>query len=53
MDVTDVLLILRNTGHKAELARFAGDSYKVDGHNLTRRQFEHAADRLTPPTHLF
>lgn len=53
MTAPDVLLVLRNTGHTAELPRFRGDSYKVDGHNLTRDEFLALVDPSGIPSTLF
>ena len=52
-DVLRTLLVLRNTGHTAELPRHSGDSYKVDGHSLTRAEFLALVDPSTTPTQLF
>ena len=38
MQPSEAILILRNTGHTAELPRFVGDSHKVDGQPLTREE---------------
>ena len=53
MTTSDVLLVLRNTGHQAELPRHRGDSYKVDGHSLTREEFFALVDPSTDLSTLF
>ena len=53
MTVSFALLVLRNTGHTSELPRFRGDSYKVDGHNLTRDEFLALVDPSRIPSTLF
>ena len=35
---SEAILILRNTGHTAELPRFVGDSHKVNGVPVTREE---------------
>jgi len=53
LSLSYVLLVLRNLGHTAELPRHSGDSFKVDGHNLTRAEFLALVDPCRVPSTLF
>jgi hypothetical protein len=37
--VIEALLVLRNAGYTAELPRFRGDAYKVNGRSYTKEEF--------------